>query len=540
MGFSELVENYYQIWFRYHPEEAVASGVEGYADDLRPYSDDDIGALITLNESLLSALQELDSRELSEDEQVDFNILYSATANELHELLERDWRYHNPVCFLPVNAVHQLLTRPVKDFHAALKHRLQAIPAHLRGAKTFLRQSPQLIPLVWLQSAITQAKSGAHFLLSLDQHPVIVKEFDNPQRLHEYSEAASIALKDFAHFLEAECLPSAEGDFACGRKTFDRLLKESHFIELDADQLYCFGEALFAKTKQQLEEALDGKNIDQMLAEIKSETVSESALLDTYRQSMKNALTFVSENDIVSVPKQQQLSVVETPVFLRHEIPFAAYDDPNRNDPEQHGYYYVTVPENQQGFAEHNKTSIDLTSVHEAYPGHHLQFSTANLTNGANSLVRVLNATATFYEGWALYCEELMVEQGYLNKPAHKIIMLRDRLWRALRIMIDVEIHTRGVSIENAAQRLCDELGFEKEQALGELNWYSMAPTVPMSYATGWALIHNLREIMQQLPDFDMKSFHDDLLSVGSVALPLVFKAKFGEEACKIACEKLL
>jgi len=539
MGFSELVESYYNIWFRYHPEEAVATGVEGYADSLRPYSDDDIGALITLNESLLSALQELDSQELNENEQIDFNILYSATTNELHELLERDWRYHNPACFLPVNAIHQLLTRPVKDFHAAIKHRLQAIPAHLRGAKTFLKQSPQQIPMVWLQSAITEAESGADFLLNLDQHPVIARKFDNPQRLHEHSEAASVALKDFAHFLKTECLPYAEGDFACGRKTFDRLLKENHFLELDADKLYKFGEQLFAKTRQQLDDALGEKDIEQVLAEIKSDVVSESALLDAYRQSMKNALSFISKNDIISVPQKQHLSVLDTPEFLRHEIPFAAYDDPNRNDPEQQGHYYVTVPDSKDGFAEHNKTSIDLTSVHEAYPGHHLQFSTANLTAGANSLVRVLNATSTFYEGWALYCEELMVEQGYLNKPEHKIIMLRDRLWRALRIMIDVDIHTRGVSIENAAQRLCDELGFEKQQALGELNWYSMAPTVPMSYATGWALIRNLREIMQQLPGFDLKSFHDELLSVGSVALPLVFAARFGEDTCKMACEKL-
>lgn len=540
MVFSELVKSYYKSWFRFHPEQAVAVGEPGYENLLRPYSDDDIGALISLNESLLSSLQELDVKALTENETMDFNILYSAASNELHELFERDWRYRDAEAFLPLNAIHQLLTRPVNDFHAAVKHRLQAIPSYLRGAKVFLKQNPESIPKVWLESAIAQASAGVDFLLNLDQHPVVVKKFDNPHRMHEYSEEASNALKDFVNFLQRECLPVANGEFACGRKTFDRLLKEMHFLELDADQLYQFGNELFDKTRQQLDELLAGKSLDEALSEIKEDVLSAPKLLDAYRRSMQNALAFVREKDLISVPESQHLSVVETPVFLRHEIPFAAYDDPTRTDPEQHGYYYVTIPENVAGLAEHNKASVDLTSVHEAYPGHHLQFCTANLTNGANSLVRVLNATATFYEGWALYCEELMVEQGYLNKPAHRIIMLRDRLWRALRIMIDVDIHTKGMSIEDAAQRLSDELGFEPEQALAELNWYSMAPTVPMSYATGWALIRNMRGIMQQTPGFELKAFHDELLASGSVALPLVFKSRFGDEACKLACEKLI
>jgi len=539
MAFRELVTSYYQSWFRFHPEQAVAVGEPGYEELLTPYSDDDIGVLITLNESLLSSLLELDESVLSSDEKMDFNILYSATANELHDLLERDWRYLNPENYLPVNAIHQLLTRPVNNFHAAVKHRLQAIPSHLRGAKTFLKQKPEQIPQVWLQSAIAQGKAGVNFLLNLDQHPVVVKKFDNPRRMHEYSEEASNALKDFVSFLEKEILPVATGEFACGKKKFERLLKEVHFLEINADQLHQFGDELFNQTRNQIDELLEGKPLQEVLAVIKSDAPDADHLLDAYRQSMQKALSFVREKDLVSVPDSQSLSVVETPEFLRHEIPFAAYDDPVRTDPEQHGYYYVTIPQTDEGLAEHNKTSIDLTSVHEAYPGHHLQFSTANLTAGANSLVRVLNATSSFYEGWALYCEELMVEQGYLSKPEHKVIMLRDRLWRALRIMIDVEIHTRGLSIEDAAQRLCDELGFESEQALAELNWYSFSPTVPMSYATGWALIRGVRDVLQQTPEYSLKKFHNDLLSEGSVALPLAIQSLFGKESLQLACENL-
>jgi len=539
MAFSELVKSYYQSWFRFHPEQAVSVGEPGYEELLTPYSNDDIGSLVTLNESLLSSLLELDESELSANEKMDFNVLYSATANELHDLLEHDWRYLNPENYLPVNAIHQLLTRPVKNFHAAVKHRLQAVPSHLRGAKIFLKQKPEQIPQVWLESAIAQGKAGVDFLLNLDQHPVVVKKFDNPRRMHEFSEEASNALKDFVGFLEKEILPVANGEFASGQKKFERLLKEVHFLNINAEQLHQFGHGLFDKTRSELNELLEGKLLKEVLADIKSDTLDANHLLDSYRQSMQKALSFVRDKDLISVPDSQYLSVVETPEFLRHEIPFAAYDDPVRTDPEQHGYYYVTVPNSKEGLAEHNKVSIDLTSVHEAYPGHHLQFSTANLSSGANSLVRVLNATSSFYEGWALYCEELMVEQGYLDKPEHRIIMLRDRLWRALRIMIDVEIHTRGLSIEDAAQKLVDELGFEPEQARAELNWYSFAPTVPMSYATGWAMIRGVRDVLEQTPEYDLKKFHDELLSEGSVALPLVVESLFGKESLQLACENL-
>ena len=192
--------------------------------------------------------------------------------------------------------------------------------------------------------------------------------------------------------------------------------------------------------------------------------------------------------------------MVETPIFLRHQIPFAAYCEPAPNDSAQRGYYYVTPPQTEEELAEHDDIGLMHTCVHEAWPGHHLQFVTANLNPAARRLPRLLNASATFYEGWALYSEQLMQEEGFLNRPESRVILLRDRLWRALRILIDIEIHTRNISLETAANRLVTELGFPRSQALAELTWYSQAPTVPFGYATGWALINALRDHLRHAP----------------------------------------
>ena len=141
-AFKALLEQYYSAWFRYHPERAVQVGVPGFEELLTAYSDDDIGALISLNEKVLSSLDELDFGALDSDAQIDYSILYNSVATELHDLLERDWRYRRPQDFVPVEAIHQLLTCPVENLHTALKHRMQAIPEYLRGARSYLGQSP--------------------------------------------------------------------------------------------------------------------------------------------------------------------------------------------------------------------------------------------------------------------------------------------------------------------------------------------------------------------------------------------------------------
>jgi len=127
-AFNELLSCYYTAWFRFHPEIAVQAGVPGYEDLLRPYADDQIGALIALDEKLLSSLDEFDFSALDVDAQIDYSLLYNAAAWELHQLLDHDWRYTRPQEYVPVNAIHQLLIRPVENLHTAFKHRMQQVP----------------------------------------------------------------------------------------------------------------------------------------------------------------------------------------------------------------------------------------------------------------------------------------------------------------------------------------------------------------------------------------------------------------------------
>lgn len=532
--FDRLLESYYRAWFRFHPEAAVDAGVAGYADRLTPYDDDEIGALQALHEKLLAGLEEHDCDGLDPDRCLDARLVHGAALIEHHALLEQDWRRRDPARFLPVNAIYQLTVRPVDDLVAALSARLAAIPAYLRGARGHLSQMPELIPPLWLETAVAEARAGAQYLHDLPAHPRVAHAFPNPARVAGLADQAAQALAEFARFLEQEIGPHAQGTCACGREHFERLLAHRHFLDVDADELHAFGRRLYEETLRDLKDAaraLGGEDVATLTARIRADHPSAAELLPAYRAQMEAARRFVAEHDLVTVPARQVLKVVETPLFMRHRIPFAAYLEPAPNDPEQCGHYYVTPAESEELLGEHDHAGLAHTCVHEAWPGHHLQFVTAHLNPAARTLPRLLNSSATLYEGWALYCEQLMHERGFLNRPEQRFILLRDRLWRALRVLLDVELHTRGLSVEQAVAHLQQALGFPRPQALAELAWYTRAPTVPMGYATGWALIGAARERLRiAAPDFDLKAFHDRLLCGGSIALALLLQRHFGPE----------
>ena len=529
---TTIIDRYYRTWFRFHPEVAVDAGVSGYANLLRPYGDDELNALKVLNEKLISSLDELDLETLSQDQQIDLQLMRSSALLQLEAQALHDWRLRDPARFLPVHAIYQLTVRDVENKQAAFQERLKAIPAHLRGARSWLDMEPENIPATWLESAIAEAEGGSVFFHELKQHPEI-----NSYRVSEELEQAAHALDDFVHYLRDELKPKAKGDFACGRRYFDLVLQERHFLNIDADSLYSFGEKLFNKTEQELKEVtrkLQGNDdVDGLMKTIQQRRPKKEDVLEVYRVQMQAARKFVEDNDIVSLPGKENLKVIETPIFLQHQIPFAAYYEPSPKDIEQQGYYYVTPAKTDDDLGEHNMIGLKHTCVHEAWPGHHLQFVKANSKPTSSTLPRLLNPSATLYEGWALYCEQLMHELGFITEPESRFVLLKDRLWRALRIMIDVGIHTRGLSLDEAANLMQEKLGFSKAQAMGDLSWYTHAPGVPMGYATGWALINKLKEQQQKEESFNLKTFHDTLLSSGSIALPLTVVRGFGLSAWK-------
>ncbi|MGH7825335.1 MAG: DUF885 domain-containing protein, partial [Candidatus Binatia bacterium] len=364
-------------------------------------------------------------------------------------------------------------------------------------------------------------------------HPKVQAEVKDTAALDKAIEQSKHSIKDFAGFLETDLLPRSRGVYAVGEEHYGLLLKKKHFLDLDQQSLLALGRSLFDRTKKELaavaEELSPGKDIQEAARQIQENHPSAGEILSVYQRAMESARTFVREKQLVSFPPSEELHVVATPEFRRHEIPFAAYLSPSPKDPQQVGYYYVTPVTGDELLREHNWVGLENTSVHESYPGHHLQFSVANSIPAASTLPRLMNESSVFYEGWALYCEQLMQEQGFLKSKEHRFVMLKDRLWRALRIIIDVQTQTGKMTYDEAADLMVRELRFPRPQACADLNWYSQSPSIPMGYALGWSIINRLRAQQQSRlgSRFNLRDFHDKLLSAGSISLPLVEKRHF-------------
>jgi len=238
--------------------------------------------------------------------------------------------------------------------------------------------------------------------------------------------------------------------------------------------------------------------------------------LNEYRASMERARSFVVEHGLASPPDEDHLNVIETPSFLRHLIPFAAYYEPAKFDSSPVGTYIVTPPSEPSMMREHNRSSISNTSVHEAYPGHHLQLSAA-ITNP--SVVRLFSGAPEFAEGWAFYCERMMKEAGFDDTPTGWYIVHTDAIWRATRIILDVQLHRGLIDFDEAVDRLAAETGFERPAALAEVKRYTSTPTYQLSYLFGRHMIERLKADVaaRDGAGFDLRRFHDTLLYGGTM-----------------------
>jgi uncharacterized protein (DUF885 family) len=240
---------------------------------------------------------------------------------------------------------------------------------------------------------------------------------------------------------------------------------------------------------------------------------------------MLRARRHLVERDLVTIPDGERLEVIPTPEYLRQVMPFAAYFEPPRFDREPTGVYIVTpsVEDEPGAMREHNRASISNTSIHEAYPGHHLQL-TAAITHP--SLVRALVDAPEFTEGWAMYSEQMMREEGFDVAPRFRLMLHTDAIWRACRIVLDVRLHRGQISVPEAIDYLVRNTGFERANATAEVERYTSTPTYQLSYLLGKVMLLRLRadERRRLGADFSLKRFHDALIYAGS--LPISFQRR--------------
>ena len=422
-----------------------------------------------------------------------------------------------------------------RDF-APLPERLASIAGRLENVSAFLDESrtravgPQV--RLWQSLELESAET----LPSLFDEVVAagngVQSDGDQRRLENAATDARRAVEAYADWLH-ESLARGVDDWALGHERFDELVSLRAFDGLDADDILEVGWQQLAEHKEariaaarEIDPSADEPTVVGRIKADHPATFEEA--LDAYRDVMVRSRQYLIEHDIVTVPPDERINVVETPVYLRNVIPFAAYFDPPKFDKDPSGIYIVTrsVGDNANGMLEHNYSSISNTSIHEAYPGHHLQLSVAGKHP---SLTRLAVEAPEFVEGWGMYSEQMMREQGFDDAPNFRLNMHTDAIWRACRIILDVRMHRGEIGVDEAVRWMVEQTSFEEPNARAEVNRYTYTPTYQLSYLLGKVLLLQLRADEQRRlgSTFSLKGFHDALLRAGS--LPISFHRRLLE-----------
>jgi uncharacterized protein (DUF885 family) len=515
---ADVLEGYLDLRWRINPVEGTYVGRHEFDSELPHFDAASLREYGAALRSYAASLEEVEADSL--DDEIDRTAALHAARHDLL-LLEREKPHaRNPTHALlyALNGIHLLLARQSHDpAHrgSALLARVQAMPRFLDEAAAALTE-PRA---VFLETARAMIAGGVSLLrdgLTKVNVPI------DPIALAEARDAAVDALHRYGDAL-ALVEPSGERDFGVGRELFDLKLHTAHMIRENADELLRFGERLRAEAITELErlaaELRPNTPWRDVVRVLRDDTPTRDTAVDEYRSAMGAALEFTLERGLVTVP-EGELLVAPTPDFLRALIPFAAYQGPAAFDGDARGTFFVTLPRPNEPWRLHCRAELPSTALHEGIPGHHLQIVTACAL--PRRVRRVLSSPAS-QEGWALYCENLMAEQGFITDPAARFFQVHHLLWRALRVILDVSLHTRGMTVDTATAILRDELSLEESAARAEVVRYCAFPTYQLCYALGRREILRLRDDAREARGamFSLRAFHDELLSYGALPTPL-------------------
>jgi uncharacterized protein (DUF885 family) len=525
--FYDLVERRFRRLMRDNPIAATYFGIHEYDDVLGDGGRETLLAELAADREHLTAIESLDSAGLSEAARFERDLEIHNLRRSIFETDElRIWERRSLALDTIGDGLFLLFARdhaPLAERLDAIAGRLEAVPRHLEEART--RSSEPQVRL-WQGIEIESTTQMPALFDEIVAAGRGVLRAAEQRRLERAVEAAKVAVELYGAWLEGT-LADGTDEWAAGRERHDALVALRAFDGLDDDEILELGEQKLAE--EHAARTAAARQIDasaseaEVLARVKADhagTFEEA--LEAYRLAMRRARAHIIERDLATVPADERIEVIETPEYLRNVLPFAAYFAPAAFDPDPKGVYIVTpsVHGDVNAMREHNRASISNTSIHEAYPGHHLQLDVARRNP---SLTRLLTDAPEFVEGWGMYSELMMREEGFDDAPEYQLMLHTDAIWRACRIILDIRMHRGELSVDQAVDFLVRHTSFEPDNAAAEVKWYTYRPTYPLSYLLGRTLLLELRAAeRRRLGDsFSLRDFHDGLLRNGS--LPISF-----------------
>ncbi len=540
--FRALRRGYIRRYWDSHPINAAEAGLHQY-DGLSPdFSLAGIEAWLAYSKLVLLKLREIDPNRLAAEDRLDRDILIYACGNVIFQLEDLAAHRSNPSFY---NIISEGLLNYVRRDYAPPAIRMSravqllgTVPRAFEQAKANLND---VIPQAYVNTAVENIEGSIGFF----QKDIIaafgeVKNEKLQADLRKSANAAAQATSRFVEHLKTDKLPKADDNFALGREQYRRMMKLTEGVDLTVEQLLAVGEQNLQRNLARVRAIADshfgGITAAELMARMSSNTYAAEELIPRIRAELGSIRQFLVDHHIVTLPSPLKPLVAETPPFMRWG--FAFLSPPGGFEALADEVYYYVTPVEPRWTAQQQREWLEVfnkyvatnTSVHEAYPGHFVDF--LHTRNAPSDVQKIFRSYAA-EEGWAHYCEEMMIEQGWgAHDPMYEVGMLQDALLRNCRFVCSLKMHCSGMSLQEATQFFMANTFYGELPAYKEAVRGTFDPGY-LKYTLGKLQIMKLREDYRKKLGraFTLQKFHDELLSHGMPPLDVTRRRLLGPDA---------
>jgi uncharacterized protein (DUF885 family) len=541
--FDKLVDRYFDDFYHYNPTQATSDGFHQYDAQLEDHSLAVTAARIRSLERFLAEFEHFPSPGLSPGQVTDRDLVVHTIQSQLLTLENiRPWE-NNPDKYSSgiTNSAFVIMSRSF----APPEERLKSLIARERLMKNALGQARSNLrnpPRIYTEVALEQLPGIIRFFKN--DVPAAFHKVTNSKLLDEFhvsNQAVIDALGEYQKFLKNDLLPRSKGDFRIGAENFSKKLAYDEMVDLPLDKVLAVGyqnlrqnQRLFRETAAKIDAH---RAPEQILQEIEKDHPPASGLLQALRDVLGGLRQFIVDHKIVTIPSTVMPIVQETPPFMR-ALSTASMDTPGPFEKvATEAFFNVTLPEpdwsheRMESYMEaFSRGTVISTAVHEVFPGHYTQFL---WVQDAPTKVRKLIGANTNAEGWAHYCEQMMLDEGYgAGDLKLRLGQLQDALLRNARYIVGIEMHTGKMTFEQGVDFFVKEGHQTQAMAEVETKRGTSDPTY-LVYALGKLEILKLREDYrkQRGASFTLLDFHDKFLAQGYPPIKIIRRAMLGNDS---------
>jgi uncharacterized protein (DUF885 family) len=545
-AFARLADEYIAGYLAWRPQTGTSLGLHEYDGKVTDYSQASLAAELARLKSFDQRLGQLKARQLSPQAFYDYRILRSANQREVFGFEQMRSYSDNPMSYagaLDVNIYIKRNFAPLEERVGSVIAILNQAPQIMSAARANLAES---LPQPQVETAIEEAEGSADFL-SKDL-VVALKSVTNESLMAGFKAANDRAIAEvrgYAAYLKEQKLPKATAPYALGRERYRKLLDYGEMVTLSPEQLLEIGMSELQRKQQVF--AAAAREIDpsrppiEVFRAIQKDHPTEQSLIPDTAKDLDTIRQYVIDRRIITIPSPVRAKVMETPQFMR-ATSFASMDTPGPFETKAtEAYYYVTPVEadwppqqKEEWLTAFNYYTTDIVSIHEAYPGHYVQFLCMN-ASPATRLEKIFGSYA-FIEGWAHYTEQMMVDEGFGASPSptptraeqvkaakYRLAQTDEALLRICRLCVSIRMHCQGMSVEEATKFFQDNCYYEPKPARQEALRGAYDPEY-LYYTLGKLEILKLREDYrkQEGAKFTLQAFHNEMLRHGAPPIRLL------------------